>query len=110
MVAVLAQVRKSNDVTRLVVVATLVCDPYLDLVDRDARGYIRHARHRLFIVVAEIMAQEKMPVLVVTVPADVESRHLRTALAAHRLCLAVLLADQRLDLEFAELQIRLDSE
>ena len=51
-----------------------------------------------------------MPVLVVVVTGDVELGGLRAALAADRLRLAVLLAHQGLDTEFAELQIRLDTE
>ena len=54
--------------------------------------------------------EEEMAVLVVGVAADVELRQLRAALAAHRLRLAVLLADEGLDAELTELQVRLDTE
>ena len=50
-----------------------------------------------------------MPVLVVVITRDVELRHLCTALAAHRLSLAVLLAHQCLNAELTELQIGLDT-
>ena len=53
------------------------------------------------------MAEEEMAVLVVVVAADVKSRHLRTALTANRLRLTVLLRDQGLDFQFAELQVGL---
>ena len=110
MVAVLAEVRKSHDVTRLVVVTAFIRDPNLYLVDCHARSDIGHTRHRRFVAVAEIVAQEEMSVLVVAVAADVELGHLRSAFAAHGLRLAVLLADERLNAELAELQVRLDSE
>ena len=110
MAAVLTKVREGDDVTRLVVVAAFVGDPDLDLVDRESARYIRHRSHRLFVVVAEEMAQEEMPVLVVAIAADVKLRRLCAALAAHRLRLAVLLGNQCLDFQLAELQIRLDTE
>ena len=51
-----------------------------------------------------------MAVLVVRIAAQVELRHLCTALTAHRLRLAVLLRDKCLDTELTELQVRLDTE
>ena len=110
MAAALAQVRKGDDVTCLLVVGALVRDPYLDLRDLYAARDIGNGLHRLLVVVAEIMAQEEMAVLVVRVAADVEPRHLCAALAAHRLRFTVLLRYQGLDLQLAELQIRLDTE
>ena len=107
---VLAQIGKGNDIACLLVVAPFVGDPYFNLVDLDAAGYIRHARHRFFVSVTEEMGEEEMSVLVVTVAGDVEPRHLRAALAADGLRLAVLLADQGLDAELAELQVGLDTE
>ena len=110
MVAVLTEVGERYNVTRLVVVTALIGDPYLDLVDRHTARDIRHALHRFLVVVTEEMAQEEMAVLVVTVTRDVESRHLCTAFTAHRLCLAVLLRNQCLDLQLTELEVRLDTE
>ena len=51
-----------------------------------------------------------MSVLVVTVARHFEVGHLRTALAAHRLTLRVLLTYQRLHFQFPELQIGLHAE
>ena len=108
--AVFSEVREGDDVTRLVVVAAFVGDPDLNLIDRESARYIRHTRHRLFVVVAEEMTQEEMSVLVVVIAADVELRSLCATLAAHRLRLTILLRNQRLNLQLAELQIRLDTE
>ena len=92
MTAVFTKVRKSHNISRLVVVTAFIGDPNLYLVDRYARRNIRRTLHCFLIVVAEEMTQEEMPVLVVVITRDVELRHLCTALAAHRLSLAVLLA------------------
>ena len=108
--AVFSEVRKGNNIARLVVVAAFVGDPDLNLIDRESARYIRHTRHRLFVVVAEEMTQEEMSILVVVIAADVELRSLCAALAAHRLRLTVLLRNQCLDLQLAELQVRLDTE
>ena len=110
MAAVFSEIRKGDNIARLVVVAAFVRNPDLDLIDRDSARYIRHTRHRLFVVIAEEMTQEEMPVLVVVVAADVELGGLRAALAADRLRLAVLLAHQSLNLQLTELQVRLDTE
>ena len=50
-----------------------------------------------------------MAVLVVTVRGNLETCHLCAALGAHRLALRVLLRQQRLHLEFAELEVGLDT-
>ena len=110
MVITLRQVRKSYDITCLIVVAALVGDPNLNLVDRDTARDIRHGLHRLLEVIPEEMTQEEMAVLVVHIAADIEFGQLRTAFTAYRLRLTVLLADQRLNTKLTELQIRLDTE
>ena len=55
------------------------------------------------------MAQEEVTVLIVIISADVEFRHLRTALTAYRLRLTVLLTNQSLNTEPTELQVRLNT-
>ena len=100
--AILAQVGERNDITRLVVGAAFVGYPYLDLVDCYAAGYIRHTCHRLLVAVAEEMAEEEMAVLVVGIARYIEFSHLGTAFTAHRLRLAILLADKGLYFEFTE--------
>ena len=51
-----------------------------------------------------------MSVLVVVIAGDVELGHLCASLTADGLRFAVLLADQRLDAELTELEVRLDTE
>ena len=110
MTAVLTEVGEGHDVTRLVVVTAFVGYPYFDFVNRYTGCNIRCAGHGTLVVVAEEMREEEVSVLIVTVTADVKSRHLRTTFAAHRLCLAVLLGDQGLNTESAEFEIRFDTE
>ena len=109
MTAVLAEVSEGDDVTRLVVVAALVGNPNLYLVNRHTAGYVRHGLHRALVVVAEEIGEEEMAVLIVVVAAYVKTRQLRSALAAYRLRFAVLLRDKSLYLQLAELQVRLDT-
>ena len=56
------------------------------------------------------MREEEMAVLVVGITTDIELRHLRTALTAHGLRLAVLLRNKGLDAELTELEVSLDTE
>ena len=104
------QVHEGRNISRLVVTAALVRDPYLDLVNRHAAGNIRQTHHRLFVLVAEEISQEEMPVFVVLVGIDLVLCHLRAALTVNRLALRVLLRNQALNLQLTELQGRLESE
>ena len=56
------------------------------------------------------MGEEEMSVLIVGITADVELRHLCTALTADSLRLAVLLTDEGLDTELTELEVGFDTE
>ena len=68
----LAQVHKSHDVTRLVVVVALVGNPHLDAGDLDTRRDERQPGAPVIIVVTEEMGQEEVAVLVILVALDQE--------------------------------------
>ena len=65
MCAALTQVGEGNDITGLVVVGTLVGDPYFNLIDSGARGDIWHGRHSILVIVAEEMRKEEVTILIV---------------------------------------------
>ena len=56
------------------------------------------------------MREEEVAVLIIFVGRDIELGRLRSTLAAHRLCLTVLLRHESSGSEFAELQFGLDTE
>ena len=61
-------------------------------------------------MLTEEMREEEMAVLVVGITTDIELGHLRTALTAYGLRLAVLLRNKGLDAELTELKVSLDTE
>ena len=78
-VAALCNVGKGYNVTRVIVVACLVCDPYLDTVDVYTRQNCRQLRHGTVIVVAEIVCEEEVLVLVVVGNLNLICRELGSA-------------------------------
>ena len=90
-VAVLAEVFESNDITRLVIRSAFVGNPYLNFRNLQSARYVRHCFHCFLEVVAEEMREEEVAVLIVVVSGDVEACHLCSALAADCLRFAVLL-------------------
>ncbi len=110
MTAVFTDIGKGNNITCLIVITALIGHPHLNLIDLRSAGDVWHRCHRLLVMVAEEMREEEVAVLIVGIAGNVEFRHLRAALTAHRLGLAVLLGNQCLYLQLAELQVCLDTE
>ena len=75
-VFVLAQIHERKNIARLVEVAALVGDPHLDSGDVDTARYQGQTLAPLVIVVAEEMAEEEVPVLVILIGRDVKCRGL----------------------------------
>ena len=104
---IFAQVRQSHHITCLIIVATFVCHPHLNAVNRHTAGYVGQRLHRLLIIITEIVTQEEVTVLVITIYRHLKVRCLRSSFAANGLTLWVLLWHQCLHAQLAKLQIRL---
>ena len=104
---ILTQIHQRHNVTRLVIVSTFIGHPHFYTIDCHATSYIRQCLHRILILVAEIVTQEEVTILVITINRHLKTGRLRATLARYRLALAILLRQQRLHAQLAKLQIRL---
>ena len=103
-------IHECHDIARLIVVVTLVSDPHLDACNLDTRCYKRQVGTPPIIVVTEEMRKKEVAVLIILVHRDAEFSGLWTATTAHGLWLTLLLWDECRCLQFAELQLGLDTE
>ena len=105
----LAQVCEGDDVTAVGGGTRLVGDPHLHAVDLHTRGEVRQLRHRLVVVLAEVLRKEEVAVLLVVGDIHLEGGGLYTTLRRDALRRRLLLREHRLQLQFAELHIRPDT-
>ena len=80
---VLRQVRKGDDIARLIVVTALVRHPHLDLRDLYTGGNGWQIRHELIVIVTEIMRQEEVTILIILIYLDFERRCLHATFRLH---------------------------
>ena len=105
-----AQVRPRQDVASLVIGRFLVRHPNLDLGNLDARRDEGQPGHPRVILVAEVLGEEEVAVLVVGRCLDFINLGGDAALGADGLGRRLLFGQQGRDVEFAELEARLDAE
>ena len=106
----LAKVCKGDDITAVGGGTRLVCDPHLHAVDLDARGEVRQLRHRLVVVLAEVLREEEVAVLLIVGDIHLEGGGLRATLRRDALRRRLLLRQHRLELQLTELHIRPETE
>ena len=106
---ILTQIHQRHNVARLVIITALIRNPHLYTIDCHAACYIGQGFHRILILVTEVVTQEEVTVLVITINRHLKTGRLCTTFARYRLALAVLLRQQCLHAQLAKLQIRLNT-
>ena len=79
----LSQIGESHNVTRVVIVAALVCDPHLYPGYLNAGDYVGEHRHVGVVIVTEEMGQEEVTVLVITAGIYLKVIYLLTSLRVY---------------------------
>ena len=103
----LTKVHKADYIANAVGGAGAVSHPYFDLVDIGLRVDDREVLQRIIVVVAEVVAQQVVPVLFIIICLDAECLGLRPALDGYTLALAFLLGKRCRYPQLAKLQLRL---
>ena len=107
---ILTQIGQRNNVTRVGVVTRLIGHPHLHTVDLHARQHVGQLRHRLVVVLTEVVGEEEVTVLLVVGGIHLEGRCLSTALCRYALRRRLLLREHCLELQLAELHVGPDTE
>ena len=107
---ILTQIHQCHNIARLVIIATFISHPHLYTINRHTTCYIWQCFHRIFVLITEVVTQEEVTILVITINRHLKTGRLRATLTRHRLALAILLRQQGLYTQLTKFQICLYTE
>ena len=106
---ILTQVGQRHDITCLIIITTFVGYPHFNAVNRHTTRNIRQRLHSLLIIVAEIITQEEVAILIITINWHLKTGCLCTTFTRYGLTFRVLLRNQCLHFQLTKFQIGLDT-